>query len=417
MPVTAAGRSPRTPVPSATLRPPNATVSAEMDVIQLQVAELRGLAILSSVPRFLLSPERLEKSLEALLLTEADRARLVDDARVLTALGLIKPTYDLARYAINHQVDNIGGFYIPRAREIYVIGGRFSGIERWVYSHEFGHALVDQHFDIGAVGVYPDCRIGQQQCDAVRALVEGDATLLMEQWWLQYASPRDYQDILNYRPPAQTLPEQFPPPFVVADASFPYDYGYEFVRQLHARGNWAAVNSAYASLPQTTEQIMHPEKYTAGEGPVDVTAPPVGQALGAGWRELANDSLGEWDTFLLLGYAADLEAQINLFAASEAAAGWGGDNYQVHYHDTLSQTVLAVHWVWDTSADAREFNTAFDLYLDRLFRGAKADGRAACWQPSGQAACYFTAGRATLWLAGPDLATVDGLLGLYPDFQ
>jgi hypothetical protein len=72
------------------------------------------------------------------------------------------------------------------------------------------------------LGRVSDCLGDQQGCAAIRALVEGDATLLMQQWWRQYAGPQDYQDILRYHPPRQTLPEDYPPPYVSRDLEFPY---------------------------------------------------------------------------------------------------------------------------------------------------------------------------------------------------
>ncbi|NIV38832.1 MAG: hypothetical protein GWN58_58275, partial [Anaerolineae bacterium] len=136
--------------------------------------------------------------------------------------------------------------------------------------HEYAHALVDAHFDIGSIGVYPLCERTQDSCDAISALVEGDATLTMTQWWQQYANPQDVEDILTYNPPSRTLPDQFPPPYSLPDSSFPYDQGLTYVEFLYNRGNWAEVNRAYDELPASTEQILHPEKYLAGEQPIEV---------------------------------------------------------------------------------------------------------------------------------------------------
>ncbi|NIV38831.1 MAG: hypothetical protein GWN58_58270, partial [Anaerolineae bacterium] len=55
--------------------------------------------------------------------------------------------------------------------------------------------------------------------------------------------------------------------------------------------------------------------------------------LGQGWRQVEDNRLGEWTTFLLLAYSADLSAQIDIEVAEQAAAGWGGDHYQVFVED------------------------------------------------------------------------------------
>jgi hypothetical protein len=238
----------------------------------------------------------------------------------------------------------------------------------------------------------------------------------MEQWWQQYATPQDYRDIADYEPPHLTVPEEFPPPYVVQDLAFPYDYGYEFVGYLHARGNWAAVNAAYADLPQSTEHILHPEKYVAGEAPVEVSL-PAQPALGEGWRLVDEDVLGERLTYLILGFGADFAAQLPDDEAYEAAAGWGGDRYQVYHQAATGASVLVARWAWDSLHDGEEFSQALRAYHDHRFRGAQVDrADGACWESNGQASCVFAAGDQTLWLLAPNQTVLNEVLLTFPDF-
>ena len=411
-----------TPTPSATGTPtlpaPETEVLAEMDKIQQEVADLRGLAIESPVSSFVIGSRKVRDVLTVLYVTNGGSEELVnDEAHTLSALGLIKPTYDLFTNTLNGISDGLGGFYVPWTEQLFVIGSRFSGVEKFVFSHEYAHALVDQHYDFDAMQVMPVCAGDEQRCDAIRALIEGDATLVMYQWLEQYAGPQDFVEIMNYIPPRGTLPEQFPPPYAVQNSNFPYTYGYDFVKYHYERGNWAEVNKIYLSLPQTTEQILHPEKYTAGEQPITVTPQPLAETLGSGWRLLKSNSLGEWMTYLLLGYGADAAAQTDDQTANEAAEGWGGDNYQTYYNDSTRETVMAVHWAWDTQADADEFWEAMLFYQDERFRGAKVDrSDGQCWEANNQASCVFQKGQAVLWLLAPNQATLDNILAQHPDF-
>jgi hypothetical protein len=105
-------------------------------------------------------------------------------------------------------------------------------------------------------------------------------------------------------------------------------------------GGWDAVKSAWTRPPESTEQVLHPEKFAAHESPRPVEPPykPSGR--------LVNDGvLGEVLTRTLLGEGSDA-----------AAAGWGGDRYQVW--DVSGKTLLVWRSVWDSSADAREFQEA-----------------------------------------------------------
>ena len=404
--------------PTQTPIPPNPTVVAKMDQIEIEVADIRGLDPKQTVSRYVISRSAVRPILEASFRASGGtQEELDDEARALSALGLIKPTYNLYTNALNGLTDSLGGFFFPWSHELFVIGTSFNGIEHWIYSHEYAHALVDQHHSVADAGVYPVCLENLDRCEAVRAVVEGDASLVMAQWLQQYATPQDVKDILAYNPPLTILPEQFPPPYLVANSQFPYAQGLAFIRYLHNRGNWAGVNKVYDRLPASTEQILHPSKYVANEAPVTVEAVPLGERLGAEWRLLSANSLGEWTTYMLLGYGADIEGQVEDSKAQAAAQGWGGDTYQVYYRDDTGESILAAHWVWDTAQDAGEFSRAMQPSLDARFRGARLtrdDG--VCYEANGQATCLFTSGRGSLWLLAPDQTILNTLLAAYPNF-
>lgn len=407
-----------TPTPAPSLTPtfpaPPPTSAALMARIEQEVADLRGLPIQSQPQRYVVSASVVELMLKRELEAGDGVEQLKDEARVLVALNLIKPTYDLVRYAMNGLVDGIGGFYRPETKEIYVLGLRFGGMEHITYSHEFNHALVDQQFDLGLLQKAAQCGSNTDRCEAVKALIEGDATLTMYQWLVQYGTPEDYRDILNYQPPFQGLPEQFPPDYVEQAMGFPYQQGMEFVKKMYDDGNWARVNQIYANPPVSTEQILHPEKYLAGEAPQTLQDPSVELALGAPWRRVTNDVLGEWQTYLMLAYSADHPARRSEEIAKRAAAGWGGDQVQVMYNSQTDQLALTAHWVWDSPNDAREFAQASQDYLSQMYRGAQISRPSGtCWESNGRAACLYTKGSETLWLVAPDQAALDPLALLF----
>jgi hypothetical protein len=408
-----------TPTPTLTPLPsPEPTMAAVMLRIQVEVSDVRGLESKGKVTDYVVARPAVRPILEANFLANGgSREQMEDESRVLSALGLVKPTYDMYTNALNGLTDSLGGFYFPWSKELYVIGGRFGGVEHFIYSHEYAHALVDQHFDIGGAGVYPQCLSNADRCQAIQALVEGDATLVMGLWLRQFAGPKDYQDIENYVAPQSTLPEQYPPPYAILDSQFAYLAGLEFVQALHDRGNWPEVNKAYARWPESTEQILHPEKYRAAEAPQVLPAPSLEGVLGGGWRKLAEDTLGEWTTYLLLGYGADQDAMLEDDVALAAARGWGGDRYQMYYHDGTSQSVLAAVWGWDTAREATSFHTAMTDHLAARFRDADiAATPGACWEINQQTSCLYLAGSRVLWILAPGLETVGAIRDLYPGF-
>ncbi len=408
----------RTATPTQTLIPLGPTVQAQMENIARQVSDLRGLPIKADVPGYLVTKQQAKDFLLSSYVTEDLRTELEHQKRTLVALGLVKETYDMVGNAINYIADNIGGFYTPWDPQIFVLAVRFGGIEHYIYSHEFTHAITDQNFDYAAMGHSP-CKYDSQRCAAADALIEGDASLLMEQWWQQYAGPQDYRDIMAYIPPLFLFnqPEQFPPPFAGLDASFPYDQGKAFVAALYEKGNWAEVNRAYQNLPISTEQILHPEKYFSGEPVIPVNLPDLTETLGAGWELTEQDSLGEWKTYLLLGYPADVKAGVPDETAIQASQGWGGDQYQVYYQAERQSLVLVGQWVWDSANDQNEFHAAFHTQLNERFRGNVLErGHGDCWSANDQVTCLFRSDGGTLWLLASSEEELNAILPLFPDF-
>jgi hypothetical protein len=398
-----------------TLAPPDATVAADIARLREEVEDLRGLTMDEDISVYVVDIGQAETILEAELDRTGYRQTIQNEAKALAILGFIKPTYDLAKYAQTRLADGVMGFYMPSDRTIYIVGNRFAGMERWTFTHEFDHALVHHYYS--AVGIMDDdpiCIHDSQRCEAIRALVEGDAMLLMLQWLDQYATPYDRRDISLYPYPFLLPPEQNTPPFVSPSVEFSYYAGLNFVGSLWSLGNWARVNQVYENLPESTEQILHPQKYLDGEKPVAMKIPKLETALGQAWSLVKSDSLGEFMTYLLLAYGADNTSQIPVETAKSASEGWGGDHYMVFSSTQGDQLLLSTEWIWDTSNDATEFLAAMKTYLDKRFRGEKASPAPGdCWAMNQQTTCLFRSGRSILWVVAPDLETVGVVRSAY----
>src|SRR5262249_31240267 len=131
---------------------------------------------------------------------------------------------------------------------------------------------------------------------------------------------------------------------------FPYRAGFRFVAALRHRQTWAAVDAAYKKPPRSTEQVMHPERYLAGDEPIAVTleAPP--SLVGAGWQVGTQVVWGEHDFDVFLRAHG-----IDAATAAEAAAGWGGDRMLVLTRpgDPAPEHAIGIARLdWDSEADA-----------------------------------------------------------------
>lgn len=403
----------RTPTPLPTFNP---AVQTGLLSMRGEVAAVRGLDAKADIPTALLPRDLVESVLKSVLDIQRRQPELVNQARGLAALGLIRPGFDLARYTINRFADNAGGFYVPWQNLVNVTGTEFGGVERIIYAHQAAHALLDQRFDFAQWGLYPACTRGDDKCQALQALVEGDAALTTDRWLEKDAADLKKDALPKYQALPAAIDDPSAPPFVVRDVAFRSEYGRKFVEALYQRGEWAAVNKAYENLPASTEQILHPEKYLAGEKPIEVAAVPLSGVFGGDWQLIADEALGEWRTYMLLANGVDEAARLSDETAQKAAAGWGGDRYRVYYDPKNDRSALVAQWTWDTPQDAAEFQQAMSAYLDLRFRGARSPGQ-PCWSANQQATCLYASENGTLWVLAPEVQLADQVRQAYPDFK
>jgi hypothetical protein len=394
--VTGEGNDPTSAPTRASLSP---QVLAEMEELEGQVLELRGLPPTGPVDRQLLTASELERRIQEDLLEDYSAEEAADDARLLALFGMIPADFDLWDFYQDLYTEQIAGFYDDEEAVLYVLeGAEFDGPERLTYVHEYAHALQDQHFDLAEGLDYDEesCQLESERCAAVQALLEGDASLLEEQWLRTYASQQDYDDLLEFYGGFQSPTFDQAPRALQLSFVFPYQQGLEFVRWNHQQGGWAAVDEIYPNPPSSTEMILHPLRYPDDTPKqLDVVEPEPGE-LGSGWRLLDQGTLGEFDLYLLLSEVLPEEA------ASEAAAGWAGDYYVAFYNDEeLSGAWYIIHQ-WDTIRDAQDTYLTWRDYGEELYGPRIPDGRAYEWDSEGGYARLELSSNQTLWLVAPE---------------
>src|SRR5205814_9775264 len=97
----------------------------------------------------------------------------------------------------------------------------------------------------------------------------------------------------------------------------------DFVATAYLDGGWPAVNAIWANPPTSTSQILHPEKYRAGQQPIRPDLPDLEAMLGSGWSEIDDDNLGELDLRTLI------EQYVDRPTADRVMARWAGDHYKL----------------------------------------------------------------------------------------
>lgn len=341
-----------------------AALSATEEILK-SVSRLRGLEIKHPVKSGLKTKDEIEQSVIRDLDESTPPEEFDATQKTLVKLGLIKKDFRLRNYIVQLLREQVAGFYEPKTKEFYLAAWLPLSDQKRVIAHELVHALQDQHFDLRRFEKWPK---GDSDAElAAHALIEGEATLLMIQYdfdqqgirfdLTKLSSLTESMLEMDSDSDAKNYPVLAAAPMVLREnLQFPYIYGAGFAQAVLKSRSWQGINTSYKELPASTEQIMHPQKYLAGEAPVKIELADLTSALGRGWKQADADVNGEF------GYQVLLAEFIAKRTARAAASGWGGDRYALYENKETGALMIAQYTTWDTVLEAREF---FDAYCDR----------------------------------------------------
>ena len=362
--------------------------------INSQVQAIRGLDELKPIVAKIVSSDELADVLRTSFSRDYPATRMAADEALYKGLGLLPADAKLADVYLDLLESQVAGLYDPTTDSLYVLSkeGAVGPIERFFYSHEYDHALQDQHFDLEKF--QKDVEGHSDRVLARQALVEGDAYLTMTLWLQANMTPADIGEILAQAndPEVQAALQRIPP-IVQAQILFAATQGTLFVTIQHGNGGWTSIDEAFSDPPESTEQIMHPDKWTAREAPVAVELPDdLAARMGKGWSVGLEDTWGEQQLGIWLGGTRQ----------AAAAEGWGGDRITLLQGPDRAWAI-AWHTVWDSATDAREFESAAEAALEGVTgKGSvlPGEGGTTRWVVIGSTAAVLGKLAGVLGLAG-----------------
>jgi hypothetical protein len=377
--------------------------------IETAVIELSGLSPLEPIESALLTRDQLGTRIEADFAEATSSEEARRDVLTLSAFDFVAADYDLYGDLVDLYSEGVLGFYDADTAEFVVVSDdeALGFNEQLTHAHEFVHALQDQNYDLAQLD---DPNLDSDAAAAFRALVEGHASLIEGLYLLDSNMPADaVNDIAQEAETGRQQLANFPA-FLINDISFPYTAGLEFILALYRQNGLAAIDDAWHNLPQSTEQILHPAQYLAGDAPQIVTLPPLTTTLGAGWELLDEDTFGE---FYLRQY---LSQHLDENSVEVAAAGWGGDRYAVYGHESDEALVMVLRLAWDSAQDRAEFAAIYPQYAAYLFATmdeTQTDGL-NCISGLAELICLGQAGADSLVVRAPDVATAVRIFEQFP---
>lgn len=341
---------------------PTVTASAGIDpaivaslteqIIELVAAteEVRGLPFLTQPIVAIVTPEELAERVRVQLEEELDSDELAVDTNLYQLLGLLSQEDDLEPMLVDLYSEQVAGFYDGDTGEMVIGGdaGDLTPLTQSVVVHELVHALADQHFMFNTdfEAMFDEERY--DEASAFQALIEGDATYFQ----LLYIQDLPLAEQMALATEALEQMGQTPvinsvPTWIQDDLAFPYNTGQVLVESLVSTGGIAAVDTAYVERPISTEVVMHPARYSSGEGVLEVE--PIALTID-GYEVHETSTYGEW------GFRTLLSPTSQPGVVAQAANGWGGDSYQVLFNG--DDVVIGIAYKGDTEEDAFELTDA-----------------------------------------------------------
>jgi hypothetical protein len=321
-------------------------IDALVKDLQRFVEARRGLPFTAPVKYELLSASAFRA--KVLALAREDDDELEQTQRELVALGLLKRGVDLRKARDKLLGGAVIGLYDPEKKELFVKGQKITPFVRTTLAHEITHALQDQHFNID----HPEYDDRDDEIGlAFGAVAEGDALRIEEAYRNTMTEREQREETAEQIASASGVDFGGIPAVLSQLLLFPYADGPGLIAALVQAGGNPRVDTAFRTPPTTSEQVLHPPTYLAGEGPKPVTPPtPDGTKFDEG-------VLGEFLTKVMLG------TEVDNGVARTAAAGWGGDRYVAW--DTGDKTCLRVAWTMDSAKDLDELRDALTRWASK----------------------------------------------------
>jgi hypothetical protein len=329
--------------PAAAQQLDQVELEALVDTLMPQVAEAAGLTFKSRPAVAVRSKEQVRTFLLAKLAKELPPERVEGLVAAYRLLGLLPDSLDLSTLFVDLYTEQIAGFYEPDSSMLYAVGGTDRLQLKGIIAHELTHALQHQYVALDSI---LDDRSDADRLAAAQAVLEGQATVVM----LVVLAPD--REILSDDGVWELLRSQLTGPTAgleVFNAAplvirtglvFPYLEGASFMRWwINNRGR----EQPYGALmPTSTEQILHPERYQRGDGPVALVFD------GDSTDVMHEDTFGEYEMDVLRSGLAGIQS-----VATDLALGWGGDRLRVYR--TPGGPALVWYSVWDEPRQATTF--------------------------------------------------------------
>jgi len=351
----------------------------QIDGIVAKLGEISGLKPDAKIRYDQISRESMKEFFERRIREEVKPKEIEAEEAVLKKLGFAAPDFDLKKTTIDLMTEQAAAFYDFHKKKLFVVDSSDGLAERSALVHELAHALADQHFHLARF----IARASQNDDTGLArmAVMEGQATWLMS----EYLARESGKSLLDSPELARQMSDlngggsdQFPvfdraPLYLQETLLFPYTRGMLFQQAVVEKMGKAAFSEVFLRPPETTQEILHPERYFKHAKPARLTLPTFPSQRN--YRAFTDGELGELDNSILLRqYTSEREAEA---VAPEWRAGIFRLYSPKHDRTDWRKMVLAYVSEWSNPAEARKYFELYQKVLAGKWKSFEATSRSA----------------------------------------
>jgi hypothetical protein len=377
-----------------------------VDGILREVSQLRGLKVLRTVPAVRHSRDQILAYVGQRIKEEYPDQGLEQEALLLKHLGLIPQQLDYRGTLKDFVTAQVAGYFDPFKDRFVLASWLATLMQRPIIAHELTHALQHQHFGLrSALKRIPE---NDDATIARSAIIEGDATITMVVHLMQRididALSAAVDDMASKIANGPTLTARHVPHYMRQGLTFPYVGGLKLLMRAMRAKEFAGVDDLHRSAPQSTEQLLHPERYPKDK-PIAVDFKLPTKKLD-GYKVVLRNRLGELGMRFLVSPLGDQDA-----LAKRLTKGWGGDRYAFLIKGKKKAFVAAV--ATDNAEAAKRYRALLQASLKNRYSKppkiglsgrAASDGFQLVWQQKGRCLAWVEAPKGVPVMAWLDAA-------------
>ena len=276
---------------------------------------------------------------------------------LLKRLKLLDKKTELKQFIYETVYAGVTGLYDFDKKVLVLMKGANQQSLSRTLLHELIHAAQDSVVDLKSL--YGAKKGSSDAGDALSSLVEGQAvaigTLIQVSKNIGDSTVEKIMHDLIEEYETRLADYEYTD-FFSESSQFPYTYGFLFVAKRYKDSETKDFKSMFNSIPLSTEQILHHDKFVKNEQPLKTRLEKLHKPISKSWKMMFSTTLGEYFIQTMFNVSLSNEKKLN----KAAAYGWGGDRLDVYEHK--GKRFLIWDTLWDTKSDAAEFYKRYQSF-------------------------------------------------------